>query len=155
MYLSVAYGRVVSTIKIDFDQTISVESNQLIGILATFLPEIDFDEFIGGGAFESNFSLKGNLSEKATVTNPTTQGEFHYSFTLLEEILDIESPFEIPEKRECGLFIKALFDWSPYLSFTTVNLSTIITLEGKEIEMDQTQIDFIPNGTFILWFDKE
>jgi hypothetical protein len=36
-----------------------------------------------------------------------------------------------------------------------VNLSTIITLEGKEIEMDQTQINFIPNGTFILWFDKE
>ncbi|MBW2184130.1 MAG: hypothetical protein JRF49_09740 [Deltaproteobacteria bacterium] len=40
-------------VKIDFDQTISVERNQLIGILATFLPEIDFDEFIGGGAFES------------------------------------------------------------------------------------------------------
>jgi len=83
------------------------------------------------------------------------QGESHYSFTLPEEILDIKIPFEIPEKRECGLFIKALFDWSPYLSFTTVNLSTIITLEGKEIEMDQTQIDFIPNGTFIVWFDKE
>ena len=83
------------------------------------------------------------------------QGEFHYSFTLPEEILDIKIPFEIPEKRECGLFIKVLFDWSPYLSFTTVNLSTIITLEGKEIEMDQTQINFIPNGTFIVWFDKE
>jgi hypothetical protein len=37
-------------VKIDFDQTISVERNQLIGILATFLSEIDFDEFIGGGA---------------------------------------------------------------------------------------------------------
>jgi hypothetical protein len=51
VYLSVAYGRVVSTIKINFDQTISVERDQLIGILATFLPEIDFDEFIGGGPF--------------------------------------------------------------------------------------------------------
>lgn len=155
MYLSVVYGRVVSTIKIDFDQTISVERDQLIGILATFLPETDFDEFIGGGLFLSNFSLKGNLSEKETVTNSTTQGEFHYPFTLPEEILDIEGPFEIPEKCECGLFIKAFFDWSPSLAFTTVNLFTIIILDGKEIEMNQTQIDFIPNGAFILWFDKE
>jgi len=158
-YLSVAHGRVVSDIKSDIDLTISVEREQLIKLLALFVPEVtDFDEFIGEGPFDLNFSLLGDLPGTATQTNPIISGNFEYSLTLPEDILDIQIPFEIPNEFEGSLSIDASFNWdnwNPFLPFTTVELSITLTHEGEDTPLDPIEFDFLPRGTFILWLDRE
>lgn len=153
-YLSVAHGLVVSDIKSDIELTISVEREQLINLLLSFVPEeIDLDEVIGEGPFAIGFSLEGDLSGRATMTNPTISGDFVYSLTLPEDIFTIEIP-----NIQGSLLIDASFNWDNwnfFLPFTTVELSISLTHEEEEILLDPISFDFLPMGTFILWLDRE
>ena len=157
-YLSVAHGLVVSDIKSDIELTISVEREQLINLLLPFVPEeIDLDEVIGEGPFAIGFSLEGDLSGRATTTNPTISGDFVYSLTLPEDIFAIEIPIEIPNNQG-SLLIDASFNWDNwnfFLPFATVELSISLTHEEEEILLDPISFDFLPIGTFILWLDRE
>ena len=154
-YLSVAYGRVVSNVKSDIDLSLNVDRDKLIAILTPILPEINLDEFIAEGPFEIEFSLSADFSEKATLADPTIEGEFTCVLTLPEDIIVTEIPLEIPTGFSGSLSIEALFDWAFFSPFTAVNLSLTLTSEEDVKTLDPIQFNFIPNGTLILWLDRE
>jgi len=156
VYLSVAYGRVKSTINCDINQTISIERDQLIELLTPFLPEgIDPYAVIGKGPFNVGFELNGELSDTATQAIPTISGNFEYSFTLPENIFII--PLDLPDIQGNAL-IEASFNWDNwnfFSPFTTVDLSITLTYEGEVTPLDPIEFDLLPGGTFILWLEKE
>lgn len=158
-YLSVTYATVTANIKSNLDLTISLERDQLIELLTIFVPGIELDEFIGAGPFDLDFLLEGEISGTATMTNPTISGEIDYTLTLPEELLTIEIPFiEIPDEYAGSLSVMASFNWDNwnfFLPFATVNLSAALTNDGEEIPLGPIMFDLLPNGTFILWLDRE
>lgn len=155
-YLSVAYAHVSSTINCNIDHSISIERDQIIELLALLLPGINFDEYIAEEEqFDVDISLNGELSGKATFTDPTISGNFDYSLTLPEDIFDIEIPIEIPNEFEGSISIAADFEWKLFSPFTTVNVSITLTIDGEEKSLGPISFDFLPGGTFILWLDRE
>jgi len=157
-YLSVAHDRVVSDIRSDIELTFSFEREKLIELLTSFVSEeIDLDTVIGEGPFVLGFSLAGDLSDTATLTNPTISGEFNYSLTIPDNIFIIEIPVEIPSIQG-SVSIEASFNWDNwnfFLPFATVELSISLTHEGEETLLDPIEFDLLPRGTFILWLDRE
>ncbi len=160
-YFSVAYGSVVSDIRTAVDLTSSIEREELIDLLTPFMPpEMNLDEFIGEGPFDLGFSLEGDISGTATLTNPTISGEFEYSLTLPDDIFTMEIPIEIPMEIDFqgSLSIEASFNWDNwniFLPFATLELSITHTFNEEELQLDPITFDFIPGGTFILWLDRE
>jgi len=163
-YLSVAYGRVLCIVENDIDLSISIEREQLIELLTPFFPEgINLDLFIGEGPFDLGVSLMGDFSGRATLTNPTISGSFDCTITLpIDDIFEIEIPFEIPNEIEGSLSIEASFNWDNwnlFLPFAGVNLTITpnLTYEEEVISIDPISISFdlLPRGTFILWLDMQ
>ncbi|MBW1838871.1 MAG: hypothetical protein JRI49_02965, partial [Deltaproteobacteria bacterium] len=54
-----------------------------------------------------------------------------------------------------SLSIEALFDWAFFSPFTAVNLSLTLTSGENVKTLDPIQFNFLPDGTLILWLDKE
>jgi len=157
-YFSVANGYVVSDIRTTVDLTISLEREELIELLTPFMPpEMDLDQFVGEGPFDSDFSLDGELTGTATENSPTISGEFNYHLTLPEDLFILESGrFEMPtpDTFEGKLSIEASFNWdnwSLFLPFATAELSITHTLAEEELQLDPINLDFLPGGTFTLW----
>lgn len=159
-YFSVAHGSVVSDIRATIDLTVSMEHDELVEFLTPFMPpEIDLDQLIGEGPFDSDFSLNGELTGTATENSPTISGEFTYQLTLPEDMFILEKGlFEMPTLDACQgkLSIEARFNWDNwnlFLPFATAELSMTQTLAEEEWQLDSINLDFLPAGTFTLWVD--
>lgn len=159
-YFSVANGSVVSDIRTTVNLTISLEREEFIELLTPFMPpEMDLDQFIGEGPFDSDFSLDGELTGTATENSPTISGEFNYLLTLPEDIFILENGlFEMttPDTFQGKLSIEASFNWDNwnfFFPFATAELSITQTLAEEELQLDPINLDFLPGGTFTLWLD--
>jgi len=159
-YLSVDNGSVTGTITIATDFSLTIERDQLIEFITPFLPDLEvFEQFIGAGPFDLGFSLHGELSGKATLTHPTISGNFDYLIDLPEDIFTQEIPTDIPlpDQYQGSLSIEATCNWDnwSFLSpFASVSLSLVHSFQGEEHLFDPINFDFLPRGTFILWFDR-
>lgn len=158
VYLSVANGIVKSTIVSNTDFTISIEREELLQLLALLVPETAFDEYIAEGPFDIEFSLQGNSSGEATVTNPTISGSFDYSLTLPQDVVNIEFPIELPDHYAGNVSLDATFNWDKWTFFTPIagiELSATLTFNGKEHTLGPVQFDMLPSGTLVFWLDKK
>ncbi len=160
-YLSVDKDSVTADITTAADYSFTMERDRLIEFITPFVPEIEaYEDLIGAGPFDFGFSLRGELSGKATVTNPTISGSIDCSIDLPEDMFTQEIPTEIPlpDHYQGTVSIEATFNWENWsflLPFVSVNLSIVNSFEGKEYPFDPITFDLLPRGTFLLWFDRQ
>ena len=103
------------------------------------------------------FLLDGEFSGIATEANPTISGEFAYSLTLPENLIDFELPVELPNQFDGQVSLTTSFDWTLFSIFTRViNLSATLTLDGEELlTLGPINFDLLPGGTFIFHLDRD
>jgi len=159
-YLSVSKDAVVADTIIETDYSFTMERDRLIEFITPFVPEIEaYEDLIGAGPFDFGFSLRGELSGKATVTNPTISGSIDYSIDLPEDIFSQEIPMEIPlpDTYQGSVSIEATFNWDNWsflMPCASVTFSFVNSIEGEEYPFDPITFDLLPRGTFTLWFDR-
>ena len=159
-YLSVSKDSATTDMAIETDYSFTMERDRLIEFITPFVPEIEaYEDLIGAGPFDFGFSLSGELSGKATVTNPTISGSIDYSIDLPEDIFSQEIPMEIPlpDTYQGSVSIEATFNWDNWsflMPCAGVSLSFVNSIEGEEYPFDPITFDLLPRGTFTLWFDR-
>jgi len=159
-YLSVGKDAVIADMTIETAYSFTMERDRLIEFITLFVPEIEaYEDIIGAGPFDFGFSLRGELSGEATVSNPTIAGNVDYSIDLPDDLFTQEIPMEIPlpDSYHGTVFIEATFNWdnwSFWLPCAGVSLSFVNSVEGEEYPFDPITFDLLPRGTFTLWFDR-
>ena len=159
-YLSVSKDAVTADMTIETDYSFTMERDRLIEFITPFVPEIEaYEDLIGAGPFDFGFSLRGELSGKATVTKPTISGSMDYSIDLPEDMFTQEIPMEIPlpDSYQGAVSIEATFNWDNWsflMPCAGVSLSFVNSIAGEEYPFDPITFDLLPRGTFTLWFDR-
>lgn len=159
-YLSVSKDAVVADMIIETEYSFTMERDRLIEFITPFVPEIEaYEDLIGAGPFDFGFSLRGELSGKATVSNPTISGNVDYSIDLPDDMFTQEIPMEIPlpDTYQGTVFIEATFNWDNWnfwLPCAGVSISLVNSVEGEEYPFDPITFDLLPRGTLTLWLDR-
>jgi len=159
-YLSVSKDAVVADMVIETEYSFTMERNRLIEFITPFVPEIEaYEDLIGAGPFDFGFSLRCELSGKATATNPTISGSLDYLIDLPEDIFSQEMPTEIPlpDSYQGTVSIEATFNWDNWsflMPCAGVSLSFVNSIEVEEYPFDPMTFDLLPRGTFTLWVDR-